>query len=497
MGRLSFLQKEIYKLLIGGEGIDSASGATAQIHNPARTSEVVGEIAQGSIEDAKKAIDAAYDTFRKWSETTPRARSQLLFKAADLLTQSEAEIAELLTREQGKTYPESLNEARLTASVFKYYAGLAPTISGRKVELADPTEFGMVFKQPMGVTVAIAPWNSPVILMAVKLAPALAAGNTIVAKPASSTPLADLLMCQLVNRAGLPPGVLNLVTGRGSEIGEELVANKKVTKVAFTGETETGKTVMSIGSRGVKRVSLELGGSDPMIICDDAEMDLAIDAALVSRFRNCGQVCMSVKRLYVQEGKYARFVEKIAERVRKITIGDGLQKESKMGPLHSRNQKEKIKDQLEDAMDKGAKLLSGGKEPSGAELSSGYFYYPTLVENVDTRSKLIQEEVFGPVLPIFSFSTIAEAIELANDSPYGLGSSIWTKDLDLAMTAASKIIAGTTWINSFHEPQIDLPFGGLKESGLGKEMAIEGLENYLETKAVVVNSKGKKRPWLD
>src|SRR5579872_5134065 len=320
------MQRELYRLIIDGEEVASASGATSEIHNPARTKEVVGNVSVGSIEDAKKAIDAAYDAYGKWSETTPRSRSQILFRAAELLSQSEAEIAGLLTQEQGKTYPESLNEVRLTASVFKYYAGLAPTISGRKVELADPTEFGLVFKQPMGVTVAIAPWNSPVILMAVKLAPALAAGNTVVAKPASSTPLADLLMCQLVNKAGLPPGVLNLVTGKGSEIGEELVSNKKVSKVAFTGETETGKTVMSIASRGIKRVSLELGGSDPMIVCDDADIDLAIDAALVSRFRNCGQVCMSVKRLYVQEAKYVAFVERIGTRVRKITIGDGLKK---------------------------------------------------------------------------------------------------------------------------------------------------------------------------
>ncbi|MDA4131226.1 MAG: aldehyde dehydrogenase family protein [Thaumarchaeota archaeon] len=491
------MQKELFRLIIDGAEVDSQSGATAQIHNPARVNEIVGSFSLGAVEDAKKAIDVAYDAYEKWSETTPRARSQLLFRAAELLAQSEAEMAELLTREQGKTYPESLNEVRLTASVFKYYAGLAPTISGRKVELADPTEFGLVFKQPMGVVVAIAPWNSPVILMAVKLAPALAAGNTIIAKPASSTPLADLLMCELVNKAGFPSGVLNLVTGRGNEIGEELVSNRKVSKVAFTGETETGKTVMSIASRGIKRVSLELGGSDPMIICDDADLDRAIEAALVSRFRNCGQVCMSVKRLYVQDSKYNVFLDRIAERIKKITVGDGLKKESKMGPLHSSNQKQKIQGQLSDALEKGANLIYGGREPTESELSQGYFYYPTLVTDVDQNSKLIQEEVFGPVLPIFKFSTIGEAIDLANDSPYGLGSSIWTKDLDLAMTAASKIIAGTTWINSFHEPQIDLPFGGLKESGLGKEMAIEGLENYLETKAVVVNSKGKKRVWLD
>ena len=487
----------MYKLLIDGKPVDSEKGTTVQIKNPARYGETVAEVAMGSVEDARRAVDSAYTAFKNWSETTPRARAQILLKAADLIAQSEAAIAETLTHEQGKTYPESLNEVRLTSSVFRYYAGLAPTISGRQVRLSDPGEFGLVIKQPIGVTVAIAPWNSPVILMAVKLAPALAAGNTIVVKPASSTPLADLLVCDLVNKSGLPPGVLNVVTGPGGIVGEELISNKKVSKIAFTGETETGKRVMTLASRGVKRVSLELGGSDPMIICDDADFDLAIDAALVSRFRNCGQVCMSVKRLYVQEGKYDSFIKAITARIQKIRIGDGMATETKMGPLHSRNQKDKIKEQVSDAVGKGAKIVYGGKEPDESSLVSGYFYYPTIATDVDLASKLVTEEVFGPVLPVFKFGTIDQAIELANDSIYGLGSSIWTKDLDKAMTAANKIVAGTTWINSFHEPQIDLPFGGLKESGLGKEMSIEGLENYLETKSVVVNSKGKKRPWLD
>ena len=483
--------------MINGESVSSESGATVEIRNPARTQESVGEISQGSISDVKRAIDAAYSAYQKWGSTTPRARSTILFKASDLFAASEQRLAEVLTREQGKTLSESLNEVRLTAAVFRYYAGLAPAISGRKVELQDPSEFGMTLKQPIGVTVAIAPWNSPVILLAVKLAPALAAGNTIVAKPASTTPLADLAMCEIVNKAGLPPGVLNFVTGRGNEIGEELVSNKKVSKVAFTGETETGKTVMSIAARGIKRVSLELGGSDPMIICSDADLDLAMNAALISRFRNCGQVCMSVKRLYVHESKFDRFVGMISERVKKIRIGNGLSPEAKMGPLHSKKQKEKIIEQVSDGIDKGAKLVQGGDEPDESDLREGYFYYPTIVTGASPDSKLLGEELFGPVLPIMKFSTLDEAINLANDSPYGLGSSIWTKDLDAAMTAASKIIAGTTWINSFHEPQIDLPFGGLKESGLGKEMSLEGLENYLETKAVVVNSKGKQRPWLD
>ncbi|MCL4518162.1 MAG: aldehyde dehydrogenase family protein [Thaumarchaeota archaeon] len=484
-------------MLIDGRPEDSEKGTIVEIKNPASINETVAEVSMGSVEDAKRAVDSAYSALKRWSETTPRERSQILLKAADLITQSESQIAETLTREQGKTYPESLNEVRLTASVFRYYAGLAPTISGRRVQLSDPTEFGIVIKQPVGVTVAIAPWNSPVILMSVKLAPALAAGNTIVVKPASSTPVADLMVCELVNKAGLPPGALNVVTGPGGIVGEELITNKKVSKIAFTGETETGKRVMSLAAKGVKRVSLELGGSDPMIICNDADFDLAIDAALVSRFRNCGQVCMSVKRLYVQEGRYEAFIEAISERIKKIRIGNGLEKETKMGPLHSRSQKEKIIEQVSDAVDKGGKIVYGGNEPNEPTLTSGYFYYPTIVTEAASDSKLVTEEVFGPVLPVFEFSTIEQAIELANDTVYGLGSSIWTKDLDKAMSAANKIVAGTTWINSFHEPQIDLPFGGLKESGLGKEMAFEGLENYLETKAVVVNAKGKKRPWLD
>ena len=487
----------MYKLLIDGKPENSDKGEIAQIKNPANFGETVSEVVIGTAEDARRAVDSAYSAFGRWSETTPKERSLILLKAADLIAHSEANIAETLTREQGKTYPESLNEVRLTSSVFRYYAGLAPTVSGRNVQLSDPSEFGLVLKQPVGVTVAIAPWNSPVILMAVKLAPALAAGNTIVVKPASSTPIADIMVCDLVNKAGIHPGALNVVTGPGAIVGEELVSNPKVSKIAFTGETETGKRVMTLASRGVKRVSLELGGSDPMIICDDADFDLAIDAALVSRFRNCGQVCMSVKRLYVQETKYDSFIKAISERVKKIRIGNGMAKETKMGPLHSRNQKEKIKEQVADAIEKGGKIVNGGKEPIEPGLASGYFYYPTIVTEVTSNSKLITEEVFGPVLPIFKFKSIDEAIELANDSLYGLGSSIWTKDLDKAMAAAIKIVAGTTWINSFHEPQIDLPFGGLKESGLGKEMGIEGLENYLETKAVVVNPKGKKRPWLD
>lgn len=487
----------MYKLLIDGKPENSDKGEIAQIKNPASFGETVAEVAVGTAEDARRAVDSAYSAFRRWSETTPRERSLILLKAADLIAQSEAIIAETLTREQGKTYPESLNEVRLASSVFRYYAGLAPTISGRNVQLSDPSEFGLVFKQPVGVTVAIAPWNSPVILMAVKLAPALAAGNTIVVKPASSTPIADIMVCDLVNKAGIHPGALNVVTGPGGIVGEELVSNRKVSKIAFTGETETGKRVMTLASRGVKRVSLELGGSDPMIICDDADFDLAIDAALVSRFRNCGQVCMSVKRLYVQEAKYDSFIKAISERIQKIRIGNGMAKETKMGPLHSRNQKEKIKEQVADAIDKGGKIINGGKDPSEPALSSGYFYYPTIITEVASNSKLVTEEVFGPVLPIFKFKSVDEAIEFANDSFYGLGSSIWTKDLDNAMAAATRIIAGTTWINSFHEPQIDLPFGGLKESGLGKEMGIEGLENYLETKSVVVNPRGKKRPWLD
>lgn len=487
----------MYKLLIDGEEVESEERKTVAIRNPARFTERVAEVSLGGIEDAKKAVDSAYSALHKWSETPSRTRALVLLKAADLVAASESQIAETLTREQGKPLSESLGEVRLSVAVLRYYAGLAPNIFGRRVDLSDPGEFGIVLRQPVGVSVAITPWNSPVILMAVKIAPALAAGNSMVVKPASSTPIADLMVCELISKAGLPPGTLNVVTGPGGIVGEELISNKKVSKVAFTGETETGKRVMSVASRGVKRVNLELGGSDPMIICEDADLDLAIDAALISRFRNCGQVCMSVKRLYVQENIYEAFLRKITERISKIRVGDGLSNGTKMGPLHSKSQRQKIEEQVSDAVNRGSRLLYGGKEPEEAYLSSGYFFLPTLATDVDLDSKLVKEEVFGPVLPVFKFRSIEEAIDLANDTEFGLGSSIWTRDLDKAMTAANKIVAGTTWINSFHEPQIDLPFGGLKESGLGKEMAIEGLESFLETKSIVVNPKGKRHAWLD
>jgi acyl-CoA reductase-like NAD-dependent aldehyde dehydrogenase len=485
------------KLLIDGEFIESEEGKVSEIHNPANFTQTVDQVFTGTKDDVKKAIDSASLAFRTWSETPARTRAQVLAKAADLLTSSETEIAELLTREQGKPLPEALNELRLSAVMLRYYAGLAPLIPERRVGLTDPNEFGLVLKKPVGICAAITPWNSPVILMVVKIAPALAAGNTMVIKPASSTPLADLSVCGLINKAGLPKGTLNVVTGPGSTVGEELISNPKVAKIAFTGETETGKRVMSIASQGVKRVSLELGGSDPMIVCKDADFAKAIDAALINRFRNCGQVCMSVKRLYVEEEIFDSFLQKLIERIQRIKIGDGLIPGTKMGPLHSKVQRDKIRSQVEEALESGARIEYGGNPPAGDGYSNGYFFQPTLVTGASHDSKIVKDEVFGPVLPVIPFKNLEEAIELSNDSVFGLGSSIWTRDLDTAMKAADKIAAGTTWINSFHEPQIDLPFGGVKESGLGREMAIEGLENYLEPKAVVVNPLGKQRPWLD
>ncbi len=429
--------------------------------------------------------------FKKWAAMAPPQRADILYKAAGLLRDREKDLARLLTQEQGKPTREAILEIRRFAHTLEHYAGLSKSIRGGYIPALDEKRYGMIVKRPIGVCGSIVPWNFPVSLLGNKIGPALITGNTVVVKPAGTTPLTDIQAVAILNEAGLPPGVLNIVPGPAQVVGEALLLDPRVRKIGFTGATSTGRHVMEVAARNVKRVTLELGGSDPMIVCEDADIDEAVSAASVGRFFNCGQACLAIKRLYLFDKIYDEFVAKLAGKVEKLRVGNGLEQGVIVGPLHTAAQREEVEEQVNDAVKHGARVIAGGKRPTGEAFSKGNFYLPTLLVDVDEASKVVRDEVFGPVLPVMRVKSFDEAIEKANDSIYGLGSSVWTRDLDRATQAVERIEAGYTWINS---PQIifdELPFGGLKQSGLGKEHGEEALDYYMETKSVVV-ARGEK-----
>ena len=476
------------QMLIGGEWVGSGNGETIRVMNPA-TGEPVDTVPRATLEDARQAIDAASEAFGQWSGWTQARRAEVLRKTVELLRIHEKELANLLTREQGKPIREAVLEIRRYAHTLEYYAGLGKNIRGGYIPQIAENSYGLIIKRPLGVVGAIVPWNFPVSLMGNKIGPALLAGNTMVVKPAETTPLTDLRVVGLFLEAGLPKGVLNVVTGRGSVVGEEIVTNAKVRKIGFTGSTDVGRRVMASAAGGIKRVTLELGGSDPMIVCDDADIDEAVKSAAVGRFFNCGQACLAIKRLYLFESIADDFIARLVARTQKLRVGNGLAEGTIVGPLHSASQRDEVEAQVEDAKDRGAKVLLGGARLSGDGYDNGYFYSPTLLADVPEDSRMATEEVFGPALPIFRVGDLEEAIEKANDSIFGLGSSIWTNDLNRATRAAERIEAGYTWINQAQIIYDELPFGGFKQSGLGKEHGIEALDYYTETKAVVVSTR--------
>ncbi|GAB4432413.1 MAG: aldehyde dehydrogenase family protein [Chloroflexi bacterium OHK40] len=481
-------------MFIDGVPVAARSGAERPIIDPA-TEEPIETVPVAGAEDVDAAVQAAQRAFADWSHRDADDRAHILRAGVERVRAELPSLAALLCHEQGKPVAEASGELSHFLHGVEFYIDLASKIRGSYTALPSSLgpAYGMVIKRPIGVCAAIVPYNFPITLLGTKIGPALAAGNTVVAKPAETTPLTTLRIAELFAAAGLPPGVFNVVTGSGPVAGEALVSHPAVRRVAFTGGTETGRRVMALAGPRFKRVSLELGGSDPVIVCPDADLDAAVKGVVIGRFFNAGQACLAAKRVYVFAEIYDQFVEQLVARVRRYELGPGWTKAARpnvrMGPLNAPAVRDTLSAQLADATARGARVLCGGGVPPEPE--RGFYFAPTVVADAPHDSRLVQEEVFGPILPVFRVASLDEAIRLANDSAYGLGSSIWTSNVKWIHRAAHELDAGMTWVNQLHYGYDELPFGGLKDSGIGREHGPEAIEYYLETKSVVVGGLGE------
>jgi acyl-CoA reductase-like NAD-dependent aldehyde dehydrogenase len=476
------------QMLIAGEREAARSGEETEVLNPA-TEEVLETVPSAGAADVDRAVEAAAQAFPQWRETDAEKRAAKLRELAGLVKQNREELGRLLTEEQGKPAMEAAGEVQHFVHGLEYYADLATKVRGVYQPLPSTLgrSYGMVVRRPIGVCAGIVPSNFPLTLTGTKLGPALATGNTLVLKPSEDTPLSMLRLAELVTRAEFPPGVVNVVTG-GAETGEALVKHPLVRRIAFTGSTATGRRIMELAAPEMKRVTLELGGSDPVIVCPDADLKGAVKTALIARFWNAGQGCLAGKRLFVFDEVYDEFMSGLLKGVERYEPGVGWEKAEKpkirIGPLTTDRQRRLVMDQLQDALDGGGELLYGGDPPAQPE--KGFFLTPTVVQNPAPDSRLATEEVFGPVLPVWRVSSLDEAIERANDTPYGLGSSVWTHDVRVINRVSLEVDAGMTWVNQNHFGYDELPFGGVKQSGYGKEHGIEAMDYYFEDKSVVV-----------
>ncbi len=469
------------QMLINGELVASLSGKVEIIRNPANQ-EPVAEVSVGSREDARLALEAAKAAFPEWSGTTSALRADLLHEAARLVRKRSEDIARLLTMEMGKPLKGSRLEVLASADTLDYYAEEGRRNFGQWITSSNSRS--IVIRQPVGVCALITPWNFPVDLLAWKVGPALAAGCTLVAKPPSQAPLAATEFIKAVSEAGLPPGTVNAVHGPGGEVGAELVENPISRKIAFTGETSTGKWIMEKAAKYIKRVSLELGGQSPFIVCADADLEKAAAACAQRAFNNMGQICISVNRIYADEKIAEEFTSRLLERTRRFKIGSGLEGDVDLGPMASEAQRQKTKEHVADALQKGAKLLYGGREPEGQKYEKGFFYLPTVLSDANQSMKVMREETFGPVAPIMRFKTLDDALALANDTEYGLAAYVFTESLKTAIYAAERLEAGGIGVNVNNVVDMQAPFGGWKQSGFGRELGHFGLESYMEIKHI-------------
>jgi acyl-CoA reductase-like NAD-dependent aldehyde dehydrogenase len=478
----------VQEMLIGGDRRPAAQGDEIEVVNPA-TGAVVDSVPAGCADDVELAVETAKRALPAWSATDVEQRAAILSRAAALIEQHAGDLAALLSSEQGKPVAEARGEVTHMAHGVHYYAEAATKVRGTYQDLpsAFGPAYGMVIRRPIGVCAAITPYNFPLTLLGTKVAPALASGCTMVAKPAATTPLATLAVAALFAEAGVPDGVLNVITGRGSVIGDALVGHPDVSRVAFTGSTAVGRHVAAIAASGFKRLTLELGGSDPVIVCDDADVDAAVKAVIIGRYWNAGQACLGCKRVYVHDSVFDAFVSRLVERVKRYEPGDGTIKAEKprlrMGPIHTEAGRDELLEQIADGVATGGEVLCGG---GTGDSDAGWFLEPAVVAEPGADSRLVSEEVFGPVLPVFRYSEFDDAIARANDTRYGLGSSIWTRDMRNIHRAAQEIDSGMLWVNQIHYGYDELPFGGVKDSGFGKEHGLEALDGYVELKSVVI-----------
>lgn len=476
-----------YQMLIGGEWADAVSGATRELRDPA-SGEVVAVVPEADRPDVARAIDAARDAFDRgpFRRMSALDRSKLLLRLAEAIQLHGARLVELEVRSCGKPRAEAEFDVADAAGCFEFYAGLATKIHGETMSV-PANSVSYVVREPVGVCGQIIPWNYPLLMAAWKLAPALAAGNTCVLKPSELTPVTALELGRLITDLGFPRGVVNIVTGPGAGAGEEIAESPRVDKVAFTGGTVTGRKVMIAAAGNIKKISLELGGKNPNVVFADADFEAAVDGALFAAFANQGEVCSAGSRLLVERSIHKAFVEAMVAKVPRIKLGHGLSEGVKMGPLISAAHREKVEGYLRIGAGEGARLVCGGKRPEGEAFARGHFLEPTIFDDVRPEMRVAREEIFGPVLVVLPFDTEEEAIRIANDTDYGLAAGVWTKSLARAHRVIREIRAGITWINTYHPTYSEMPWGGYKQSGIGRELGLYGIEGYLETKQININ----------
>jgi succinate-semialdehyde dehydrogenase/glutarate-semialdehyde dehydrogenase len=471
------------QLYIGGEWRDANGGATLPVEDPA-TGEPLCEIADGTPDDAKAALDAAVGMQAEWAATPPNERSEILHRAFELLNERADELALLMTLEMGKTVAESKGEIAYSAEFFRWFAGEALRIDGYYKEAGNRASRVLVLRQPIGPSFFITPWNFPMAMGTRKVGPAIAAGCTMVWKPAKLTPLSAFALAQLLEEAGLPGGVLNIVTSSSSSaVAGPVISDPRLRKLSFTGSTEVGRTLIEQSAENILKVSMELGGNAPFLVFDDADLDAAVDGAMIAKMRNIGEACTAANRFHVAGSIADEFTEKLAERMGKLRVGRGTEEGVDVGPLIDDDQRGKVADLVDDAAGKGAKVLVGGSKADGA----GYFYQPTVLGGVPVEARLLKEEIFGPVAPVASFDSTEDAIAAANDTEYGLVAYVFTRDLKRALTVCEGLETGMIGLNQGMVSNAGAPFGGVKQSGIGREGGNEGIEEYLETKYVAVN----------